>query len=175
MKFNQVKKKSFDQTPNLTENFDQLKRSSEIWSSECFPLLHNRYNFNLFLTCSSPTICLSWIITDSISRITHTFHTYIHFKSNTIHSHLSESNNLCSPGIAWTTRRPGRCGWPEKASPWPPGPSHCWPKPLSSTQKHCCQTTSISIRKHCCQVTNSLKIVNQSQQVRCHYHKKVRR
>jgi hypothetical protein len=24
------KKKSFDQTPNLTENFDQLKRSSEI-------------------------------------------------------------------------------------------------------------------------------------------------
>ena len=31
------KKKSFDQTPNLTENFDQLKRSSEIRSSECFP------------------------------------------------------------------------------------------------------------------------------------------
>ncbi len=30
-------KKSFDQTPNLTENFDQLKRSSEIRSSECFP------------------------------------------------------------------------------------------------------------------------------------------
>jgi hypothetical protein len=30
-------KKCFDQTPNLTENFDQLKRSSEIRSSECFP------------------------------------------------------------------------------------------------------------------------------------------
>jgi hypothetical protein len=30
VKFDQVKKKSFDQTPNLTENFDQLKRSSEI-------------------------------------------------------------------------------------------------------------------------------------------------
>ena len=33
-------KKSFDQTPNLTENFDQLKRSSEIRSSECFPIKH---------------------------------------------------------------------------------------------------------------------------------------
>ncbi len=31
------KKKSFDQTPNLTETFDQVKRSSEIRSSECFP------------------------------------------------------------------------------------------------------------------------------------------
>ncbi len=34
VKFDQVKKKSFDQTANLTENFDQLKRSSEIWSTE---------------------------------------------------------------------------------------------------------------------------------------------
>jgi hypothetical protein len=32
-------KKSFDQTPNLTETFDQVKRSSEIRSSECFPML----------------------------------------------------------------------------------------------------------------------------------------
>ena len=32
------KKKSFDQTPNLTENFDQLKMSSEIRSSDHFPL-----------------------------------------------------------------------------------------------------------------------------------------
>ena len=30
-------KKSFDQTPNLTENFDQLKMSSEIWSSDHSP------------------------------------------------------------------------------------------------------------------------------------------
>jgi hypothetical protein len=33
VKFDQVKikiKKSFDQTPNLTETFDQVKRSSEI-------------------------------------------------------------------------------------------------------------------------------------------------
>ena len=27
---NQLTKKAFDQTPNLTENFDQLKMSSEI-------------------------------------------------------------------------------------------------------------------------------------------------
>jgi hypothetical protein len=33
VKFDQVKKKSFDQTPNLTETFDQLKRSSEIRST----------------------------------------------------------------------------------------------------------------------------------------------
>ncbi len=39
IKWNSIKwkKKSFDQTPNLTETFDQVKRSSEIWSSECFP------------------------------------------------------------------------------------------------------------------------------------------
>ena len=30
-------KKSLDQTPNLTETFDQVKRSSEIRPSECFP------------------------------------------------------------------------------------------------------------------------------------------
>jgi hypothetical protein len=34
-----VTKSVFDQMPNLTETFDQVKRSSEIWSSECFPLL----------------------------------------------------------------------------------------------------------------------------------------
>jgi hypothetical protein len=35
VKFDQLtkKKKSFNQTPNLTENFDQLKMSSEIGSS----------------------------------------------------------------------------------------------------------------------------------------------
>jgi hypothetical protein len=33
-----VTKSAFDQTPNLTETFDQVKRSSEIQSSECFPL-----------------------------------------------------------------------------------------------------------------------------------------
>jgi len=32
-----VTKSAFDQTPNLTETFDQVKRSSEIRSSECFP------------------------------------------------------------------------------------------------------------------------------------------
>ena len=32
------RKKSFDQLPNLTESFDQVKRSSEIRSSEQFPI-----------------------------------------------------------------------------------------------------------------------------------------
>ena len=42
VKFDQLTKikiKSFDQTPNLTESFDQLKRWSEIWSSDHFPPL----------------------------------------------------------------------------------------------------------------------------------------
>ncbi len=37
VKFDQLTKKSFDQTPNLTESFDQLKMSSEIWSSDHSP------------------------------------------------------------------------------------------------------------------------------------------
>jgi hypothetical protein len=40
VKFDQLtqkKFKNFDQTPNLTENFDQLKMSSEIRSSDRFP------------------------------------------------------------------------------------------------------------------------------------------
>ncbi len=40
MKFNQLTKnklRNFDQTPKLTENFDQLKMSSEIRSSDRFP------------------------------------------------------------------------------------------------------------------------------------------
>jgi hypothetical protein len=32
-----VTKSAFDQTPNLTETFDQVKRSSEIWSSDQTP------------------------------------------------------------------------------------------------------------------------------------------
>ncbi len=36
-KFDQVKNDNFDQLPNLTENFDQVKRSSEIRSSEQLP------------------------------------------------------------------------------------------------------------------------------------------
>jgi len=36
--FDQLTKKQFDQTPNLLENFDQLKMSSEIWSSDHFPI-----------------------------------------------------------------------------------------------------------------------------------------
>ena len=42
MKFDQltkIKNKSFDQTPKLTENFDQLKMSSEIRSSDHSPIL----------------------------------------------------------------------------------------------------------------------------------------
>ena len=44
MKFDQLtkKKRSFDQTPKLTENFDQLKMSSEIRSTDpcrCLPTL----------------------------------------------------------------------------------------------------------------------------------------
>jgi hypothetical protein len=40
VKFDQLTKKklrNFDQTPKLTENFDQLKMSSEIRSSDRFP------------------------------------------------------------------------------------------------------------------------------------------
>ncbi len=37
VKFDQLTKKSFDQTPNLTETFDQLKMSSEIQSSDHSP------------------------------------------------------------------------------------------------------------------------------------------
>jgi hypothetical protein len=37
--FNQLTKNEFDQTPKLLENFDQLKMSSEIQSSDRFPLL----------------------------------------------------------------------------------------------------------------------------------------
>jgi len=35
--FDQLTKNKFDQTPKLTENFDQLKMSSEIQSSDHFP------------------------------------------------------------------------------------------------------------------------------------------
>ncbi len=41
MKFDQLTKKklrNFDQTPKLTEKFDQLKMSSEIRSTDRFPL-----------------------------------------------------------------------------------------------------------------------------------------
>jgi hypothetical protein len=40
VKFDQLtkKKKSFDQTPYLTETFDQLKMSSEIRSSDHSPI-----------------------------------------------------------------------------------------------------------------------------------------
>ena len=44
MKFDQLTKKKknfFDQTPKLTENFDQLKMSSEIRSSDHSPKLPN--------------------------------------------------------------------------------------------------------------------------------------
>jgi hypothetical protein len=36
--FDQLPKTTFDQTPNLTENFDQLKMSSEIRSSDHSPV-----------------------------------------------------------------------------------------------------------------------------------------
>ena len=35
--FDQVTKSAFDQTPNLTETFNQVKKSSEIWSSDQTP------------------------------------------------------------------------------------------------------------------------------------------
>jgi hypothetical protein len=41
VKFDQLTKnklRNFDQTPKLTETFDQLIWSSEIRSSDCFPL-----------------------------------------------------------------------------------------------------------------------------------------
>jgi hypothetical protein len=42
--------KNFDQTPKLTENFDQLKMSSEIRSSDRFPVRRGRkyHNNELF-------------------------------------------------------------------------------------------------------------------------------
>ncbi len=42
MKFDQLTKNkliNFDQTPKLAENFDQLKMSSEIRSTDRFPIL----------------------------------------------------------------------------------------------------------------------------------------
>jgi hypothetical protein len=42
--FDQVTKNAFDQTPNLTETFDQVKRSSEIRSTDP---LSNRPLINL--------------------------------------------------------------------------------------------------------------------------------
>jgi hypothetical protein len=41
LNFDQLPKKAFDQTPNLTENFDQLKMSSEIRSSDHSPYVSN--------------------------------------------------------------------------------------------------------------------------------------
>jgi hypothetical protein len=44
LKFDQLTKKNkkkFDQTPKLTENFDQLKMSSEIRSSDHSPNFYN--------------------------------------------------------------------------------------------------------------------------------------
>ncbi len=38
--FDQLTKNEFDQTPKLLENFNQLKMSSEIRSSDCFPLTY---------------------------------------------------------------------------------------------------------------------------------------
>ncbi len=38
--FDQLTKNEFDQTPKLLENFDQLKMSSEIWSSDRFPFFN---------------------------------------------------------------------------------------------------------------------------------------
>ncbi len=50
MKFDQLTKKklrNFDQTPKLTENFDQLKMSSEIRSSDRFPF-NRAYKFGKY-------------------------------------------------------------------------------------------------------------------------------
>ncbi len=42
--FNQVTKNAFEQTPNLTETFDQLKMSSEIWSTDPLSILMPRFS-----------------------------------------------------------------------------------------------------------------------------------
>jgi hypothetical protein len=44
-----VKNDNFDQLPNLTESFDQVKRSSEIRSSEQLPAIFIRYLLNFLL------------------------------------------------------------------------------------------------------------------------------
>ena len=46
MKFDQVIKHNFDQTPILLETFDQLIRSSEIRSSDHFPSTRHDLDFN---------------------------------------------------------------------------------------------------------------------------------
>ena len=59
MKFDQVKKKSFDQTQNLTETFDQVKRSSEIRSSDCFPYVtHPLAIYILLIHYALVSVCL---------------------------------------------------------------------------------------------------------------------
>ena len=61
--FDQVKrsseKKSFDQTPNLTENFDQLKMSSEIQSSDHSPSISDlpKPNFR-----TKPKVSKFWFV-----------------------------------------------------------------------------------------------------------------
>jgi len=44
VKFGQVKKHNFDQTPKLLETFDQLIRSSEIRSSDPLSLLFSKWH-----------------------------------------------------------------------------------------------------------------------------------
>jgi hypothetical protein len=44
--FDQVKKHNFDQTPKLLETFDQLIQSSEILSSDRFPLTSINSDFD---------------------------------------------------------------------------------------------------------------------------------
>ena len=57
--FDQLTKNQFDQTPKLLENFDQLKMSSEIWSSDRFPKygLNDGHNLTkgvaMYILCSS--------------------------------------------------------------------------------------------------------------------------
>ncbi len=50
VKFDQLTKnklRNFDQTPKLTETFDQLIRSSEIRSSDRFPLFKQQHSYNI--------------------------------------------------------------------------------------------------------------------------------
>ncbi len=47
--FDQLTKNGFDQTPKLLENFDQLKMSSEIQSSDCSPIQGIHFEFAFFL------------------------------------------------------------------------------------------------------------------------------
>ncbi len=70
--FDQLTKNEFDQMPKLLENFDQLKMSSEIWSSDRFPIFLSDGIAKKLLNPQSRTwlmqLCGNWPIKEQKQR-----------------------------------------------------------------------------------------------------------